>query len=352
MSSAAAAGSATEKRYFCHQCSRTFTATAADGTGLICAHCHGDFVEEFDLPYPDSNPNPSPDPDPDLRFSIDDSDAFSAIPSLLSALIDLAAAGPSPTVENPSDDVDGSPNSPVSVLRGLLQTLSLGLPGAHEGRTFVGNIGDYFVGPGLEQLIQQLAEDDPNRYGTPPASKYSMESLQDVKITEGLLRSDESQCSVCLDSFETGVIGKTMPCRHIYHKECILPWLELHNSCPVCRYELPTDDLDYERRKLPQFNLVDQGTSSIGSAMDGEPEVEGSSSVQTRESGGNGDPFFSSIIWILSPHSCLDLQSKCIDLAPEIPSPAKQWFMHLGTLLLGETLGRCALRSNMKLGFY
>ena len=29
-----------------------------------------------------------------------------------------------------------------------------------------------------------------------------------------------------------------MPCSHLFHDECLVPWLERHNTCPVCRFEL------------------------------------------------------------------------------------------------------------------
>ena len=111
-----------------------------------------------------------------------------------------------------------------------------------------GNLGDYFFGPGLEQLIQQLAENDPNRYGTPPASKSAVDGLPTVKVTKDMLRSEMNQCAVCMDEFEDGGDVKQMPCKHVFHQDCLMPWLELHNSCPVCRFELPTDDPEYESR--------------------------------------------------------------------------------------------------------
>lgn len=120
------------------------------------------------------------------------------------------------------------------------------------------------MGPGLEQLIQQLAENDPNRYGTPPASKSAVEGLPTVTITDEILGSELAQCAVCKDEFERDMEVKQMPCKHIYHSECIMPWLELHNSCPVCRYELPTDDPEYENSSTAASASAGSGDSSSG----------------------------------------------------------------------------------------
>ncbi|XP_010922891.1 E3 ubiquitin-protein ligase SIRP1 [Elaeis guineensis] len=96
--------------------------------------------------------------------------------------------------------------------------------------------GDYFVGPGLDLLLQHLVENDPNRYGTPPAQKEAINALPTVKIEENM------SCSVCLEDVAIGTEVKEMPCKHKFHNGCILPWLELHSSCPVCRFQLPADE--------------------------------------------------------------------------------------------------------------
>ncbi|GAB2286958.1 hypothetical protein Dimus_021346 [Dionaea muscipula] len=106
-------------------------------------------------------------------------------------------------------------------------------------------LSDYIIGPGIDLLLQHLAENDPNRYGTPPAPKQVVEALPVVKIESSSSSSSSSsslQCSVCLDDFEQGAEAKEMPCKHKFHVGCIVPWLEMHSSCPVCRYQLPAAD--------------------------------------------------------------------------------------------------------------
>ncbi|CAJ1977660.1 unnamed protein product [Sphenostylis stenocarpa] len=228
------------KPFFCHVCDERITCT--DESEPFCPICLQGFVEEWN---PD-NPNPNPNFIHESEVeSWDPEFPFNSL-SLLPFMINTVSR-----VRPETDMFD-----PMTFLQNHLQGLradganiqfSFGNP-SDTGFRLSPNMGDYYLGPGLEQLIQQLADNDPNRYGTPPAAKDAVENLPTVTVDDELLNSELNQCAVCQDEFEKGTQVTQMPCKHAYHADCLIPWLRLHNSCPVCRYELPTDDADYENR--------------------------------------------------------------------------------------------------------
>ncbi|EFJ07473.1 hypothetical protein SELMODRAFT_429694 [Selaginella moellendorffii] len=114
---------------------------------------------------------------------------------------------------------------------------------------YLGNPGDYLDSRGFEQLLQQLAENDTTRRGAPPAAKSAVDELEMVKIAQHHIDSGIAVCAICKEQLMLDEPAKQLPCLHLYHQDCILPWLGSRNSCPVCRYELPTDDPDYEEQK-------------------------------------------------------------------------------------------------------
>jgi hypothetical protein len=43
---------------------------------------------------------------------------------------------------------------------------------------------------------------------------------------------EAATCSVCLGAFESGEKVRLLPvCLHLYHVECIDPWLDAHSTC-------------------------------------------------------------------------------------------------------------------------
>ncbi|KAG8391337.1 hypothetical protein BUALT_Bualt01G0177300 [Buddleja alternifolia] len=92
--------------------------------------------------------------------------------------------------------------------------------------------------PYLHRLIHHLTTaSDPANPRSDPAPRSSIESLEVLTITPD---TDPTMlCPVCKDPFIVNTLAKTMPCKHTYHSDCIVPWLEINNSCPVCRYKLP-----------------------------------------------------------------------------------------------------------------
>ncbi|XP_047309541.1 E3 ubiquitin-protein ligase RDUF1-like [Impatiens glandulifera] len=212
--------------YWCYRCTRFIRVPTEHN--VICPFCDGGFIEAVDSTAP---------PDSPLRF-----------PS-------PAAAGRSSNLRfrhgRRNQGGERSSFNPVIVLRGPADggggERSFELyydDGAGSGlRPLPAAMSEFLMGSGFDRLLEQLAQIEINGLGRqeqPPASKVAIESMPTIEIEDSHIYS-ESHCAVCKEAFVMGSEAREMPCNHIYHADCILPWLSLRNSCPVCRHELPTD---------------------------------------------------------------------------------------------------------------
>ena len=86
-------------------------------------------------------------------------------------------------------------------------------------------------------------------FRTIPASKSSIEALKEVKVDHDLGGKTLEQCSICLENLSFEKFNNDiddskrvllMPCSHLFHKDCIVRWLETSHMCPLCRSAMPT----------------------------------------------------------------------------------------------------------------
>ncbi|CAN4103201.1 unnamed protein product [Withania somnifera] len=49
---------------------------------------------------------------------------------------------------------------------------------------------------------------------------------------------DGKRCSICLEDFVPKEMVTVTPCSHMFHDDCIVPWVTSHGSCPVCRFAI------------------------------------------------------------------------------------------------------------------
>lgn len=207
--------------YWCYHCSRYVRPSPGDSATVACPDCGDGFVELIESP---PRPPLPPSRSTDLRLRR----------------------------RRPAAGERTSPFNPVFVLRGGVPSSPTASAaafdfyyddGAGAGlRPLPSTMSDFLLSSGIDQLLNQLAEIGPNRYDNapPPASKSAIESMPTLVIAACHV-SNDSHCAVCKEAFEIGAEARQMPCKHIYHHGCILPWLSLRNSCPVCRTELPVE---------------------------------------------------------------------------------------------------------------
>eukprot|EP01125_Pyxidicula_operculata_P011592 TRINITY_DN379_c0_g1_i1.p1 TRINITY_DN379_c0_g1~~TRINITY_DN379_c0_g1_i1.p1 ORF type:complete len:177 (+),score=48.86 TRINITY_DN379_c0_g1_i1:357-887(+) len=103
----------------------------------------------------------------------------------------------------------------------------------------------------MEQILERffLSAERGSVNKQPPTSASAIEDLDIINFDESTLKKYKDTCPVCAENFVLGDEARKLPCRHIFHNDCIIPWLNQHNTCPLCRHELPTIDPEYEYHK-------------------------------------------------------------------------------------------------------
>jgi hypothetical protein len=98
-----------------------------------------------------------------------------------------------------------------------------------------------------------------NQQGQPATATKMMDALPVVDpatLTDSL---QQAECAVCQEPWlpllsvgeeETAAaaaaaVVREMPCGHCFHQDCLFVWLKRANTCPCCRWELDTDNTDY-----------------------------------------------------------------------------------------------------------
>ncbi|KAL2927116.1 E3 ubiquitin-protein ligase RDUF2 [Bienertia sinuspersici] len=257
--------------YWCYRCNRfvrVLTNPLSIVSTISCPDCHGGFLEEIDS-HPSAPPPPLPSQLSSSSSSLSDSRRrrFPAAAMYMVGNSNLNTNTPSSRDSLSSsprlrrsrrNGGDRSPFNPVIVLRAPSESdaaapAAAGGGGSYELyyddgggsglRPLPASVSEFLLGSGFDRLLDQLAQIEINGIGRaeqPPASKAAIESMPTIEIVDEHIEG-EFYCAVCKDAFELGSEAREMPCKHIYHHDCILPWLALRNSCPVCRHELPSD---------------------------------------------------------------------------------------------------------------
>lgn len=127
--------------------------------------------------------------------------------------------------------------------------------------------------PDLENAIEaSLREIGAEAQRPPPASKEVVANLPIINVTEEVIArlGSETECAVCRENLVINDKMQELPCKHLFHPPCLKPWLDEHNSCPICRHELRTDDHKYESWKEREKEAEEERKGAANALRGGE----------------------------------------------------------------------------------
>ena len=115
---------------------------------------------------------------------------------------------------------------------------------------------------GLSNTIRSFINNTINNYGT-TASPASSESI--VNNTTQYIFNDisgetlQETCPISLTTFDSSsVVLRINHCGHIFKKDSLLEWFSLNNRCPICRYNIDSNNITAPTNLRSNTNISTQ----------------------------------------------------------------------------------------------
>ncbi|KAM8839328.1 E3 ubiquitin-protein ligase RNF126-B-like isoform 3-T3 [Synchiropus picturatus] len=245
------------QRFFCHACLTEIYQTVPD---LTCPFCQSGFVEEL----PEENRS---------TLETDSSSSYDE-PQTFYEQMEPQRQRQIPWQPRSGQTLQGQDTEGGAMIsEGIIQMLLSGiLPPEVLQHTVsepwalsqLNTMNFPMNSDGLDAVISELLNLFGN-VGPPPADRDRINTIPTVTITEEHMGGLE--CPVCKEDYNIGENVRQLPCNHLFHNDCIVRWLEQHDSCPVCRESLSGQDTT---TNLPassvNFSPPSSSTSSTNSS--------------------------------------------------------------------------------------
>uniref|UniRef100_A0A3B3T045 Ring finger protein 130 n=1 Tax=Paramormyrops kingsleyae TaxID=1676925 RepID=A0A3B3T045_9TELE len=72
------------------------------------------------------------------------------------------------------------------------------------------------------------------------AAKKAIGKLTTRTVKKGDKETDPdfNHCAVCIEGYQLNDVVRILPCKHVFHKICVDPWLNEHCTCPMCKLNI------------------------------------------------------------------------------------------------------------------
>ena len=238
--------------YYCHRCNSRTQVRAEE---VICASCGTGFIEEILSGGESVAEGRRSNRSDDHRAQNRESESAPEGDRRMSEQISMQTSGP--RIQRRTDvpailiPIRASRRSDTTRISRAYGDLALLLNNEQ---------GDHF----LEALLDNLLISEMDRTGPPRMDKKEIDELPTVKVTPQHV-DHKIKCCVCREDFMLHESVLQLRCEHIFHNDCIIPWLELRATCPLCRKpqnEVAVADSQDTQNEPPENSSGTEGANS------------------------------------------------------------------------------------------